>query len=517
VRLFRLASDDRLVALTRRGHHGAFEALVQRYQPRLLSFCRHMLGSREDAEDVLQEVFVAAYNAMLADERKINVRPWLYRIARNRSLNHLRRATATGVDSMDEYFADNGMSVPERIMQRENFRALISDIGQLAETQRTALLLREMDALSYEQIAEVMDTTVPSVKSLLVRARVGLAEAAEARQLSCDEVRTELAEVAEGLVKITPPVRRHLRDCERCRSFRKQLKQDDRVLAALAPFGLPLLLHKLLATKLGSTTGAGYAAGGAGAGTGAGIAAGSGAGAVGGFGGLSGLAGLGGAVATKAVAGLAAAALVTAGAVATQHTNRSPRRAGIATAPTESHESVSPSAIVPTLAQRIAPLPAAAKHAKAAHKSKLHAAASKSLAATSATPADAAKGTAAAGAKLDVTDHKPATVHGASATPTAEAVQVTSSTTELNSTTTTNTTDTGSSGAHSSTGSGGAETVEVTTSNSELPSAPAEPTPPATPPGPPAEAASNAEAASGGEAPGAPAPSAGGTEAPPAG
>ena len=61
--LLRLQSDERLIALTRRGHHGAFEALVQRYQPRLLAFCRHMLGSQEDAEDVLQEVFTAAFNA----------------------------------------------------------------------------------------------------------------------------------------------------------------------------------------------------------------------------------------------------------------------------------------------------------------------------------------------------------------------------------------------------------------------------------------------------------------------
>ena len=89
--LLRLQSDERLIALTRRGNHGAFEALVQRYQPRLLAFCRHMLGSQEDAEDVLQEVFTAAYNAMLGDDRPINARPWLYRIARNRSLNHLRR------------------------------------------------------------------------------------------------------------------------------------------------------------------------------------------------------------------------------------------------------------------------------------------------------------------------------------------------------------------------------------------------------------------------------------------
>src|SRR4029450_7838540 len=80
--LLRLQSDERLIALTRRGHHGAFEALVQRYQPRPPPFCRPMPGSQEGAEDVLQEVFTAAFNAMRADDRPINARPWLYRIAR---------------------------------------------------------------------------------------------------------------------------------------------------------------------------------------------------------------------------------------------------------------------------------------------------------------------------------------------------------------------------------------------------------------------------------------------------
>src|SRR5688572_14937452 len=106
--LLRLQSDERLIALVRRGNHHAFEALVARYQARLLAFCRHMLSSKEDAEDVLQEVFAAAFNAILADDRAINVRPWLYRIARNRSLNHLRRAQAVGVDSMDVHFSDHG-------------------------------------------------------------------------------------------------------------------------------------------------------------------------------------------------------------------------------------------------------------------------------------------------------------------------------------------------------------------------------------------------------------------------
>src|ERR1700693_3203067 len=133
--LLRLQSDERLISLIRRGNTSAFEVLVSRYHARLLSFCRHMLASREDAEDVLQEVFAAAFNAILADEREINVRPWLYRIARNRSLNHLRRASAIGVDSMDVHFADHGQSTGEKVLRRESFRQLIGDVQQLPETQ----------------------------------------------------------------------------------------------------------------------------------------------------------------------------------------------------------------------------------------------------------------------------------------------------------------------------------------------------------------------------------------------
>jgi RNA polymerase sigma factor (sigma-70 family) len=307
--LLRLQSDERLIALTRRGNHHAFEALVARYQSRLLAFCRHMLSSREDAEDVLQEVFAAAFNAMLADEREINVRPWLYRIARNRSLNHLRRAQAVGMDSMDVHLSEGGLTTADKVHKREEFRLLISDVQDLPETQRTALLLREIDALSYEQIAEAMETTVPSVKSLLVRARVSLAEAAEARQLSCEEVRLELGEVAEGLRRTSAPVRRHLRTCERCQHFRKQLRATNKALAAVYPVGPLLLLKKTLLAHLGSTA---AASGGTAAASGAGAAAGSaGAGAAlqVGF----------GTVASKAVAGLAAAAIVTAGAVEVKH------------------------------------------------------------------------------------------------------------------------------------------------------------------------------------------------------
>jgi RNA polymerase sigma factor (sigma-70 family) len=326
--VLRLQSDDKLIAYTRRGNQVAFEVLVSRYDSRLLAFCRHLLGSREDAEDVLQEVLAAAFNALLADERPINVRPWLYRIARNRSLNHLRRVQAIGVDSMDIHYSEHGASTADKVQQREQFRLLVGDIHELPETQRTALILREMEALSYEQIAETMETTVPGVKSLLVRARISLAEAAESRLLSCSEVRLELGEVAEGLQRRPGTlVRRHLKGCHRCTTFQGQLKTTNKALGILLPLGPLALLKRLLVAHLGHSAGSGTA--GVGASTGAvgatstgataGIGATGGGALAAGTGASVGSVGLfsagAGALATKAAAGLAATLVVTAGAV----------------------------------------------------------------------------------------------------------------------------------------------------------------------------------------------------------
>ena len=314
--LLKLQGDDRLIAMARAGNPGAFEAIVDRYQGRLLGFCRQMLHSTEDAEDILQEVFVNAYRAMLADEREINLRPWLYRIARNRCLNHLRKPTADAQESMDMVPTVEAASTAEKVHNREEFRQLLTDVGKLPETQRSALLLREMDAMSYEEIAQAMETSVPSVKSLLVRARISLAEASQARQLTCGEVRIDLAEAAEGLRKLSGPVRRHVRDCDECSDFRSQLRSNDKVLAALVPVG-PLVAFKgFILSKLGlGGAGTGGAAGATGAGaTGAGAVGGVGA-ALSSGGAAGGIGALGGAIGTKAVAGVVTAAVITAGAV----------------------------------------------------------------------------------------------------------------------------------------------------------------------------------------------------------
>src|SRR5262249_29374107 len=202
----------------------------------------------------------------------------------------------------------------ERVQSREEFRSLLADVGKLPETQRSALLLREIDAMSYEEIAQAMDTTVPGVKSLLVRARIALAESSQARQLTCDDVRLELAEAAEGLGKVGGPVRRHLKACEPCREFRAQLRSDTKVLAALFPAAPLLVLQGAVLARRGARCGGGGSSAGAGGGGGAaagGAAAGGASGA-----GAAGAGATGAGVAGAGAAGAGAAGAAGAGAAA---------------------------------------------------------------------------------------------------------------------------------------------------------------------------------------------------------
>src|SRR3954469_2231174 len=98
-RFVRAEPDDRLVARVREGDEAAFEAIYDRYNRPLLSFCRHMLGDREEAEDAVQQTFLAAHRAMLGDERELHLKAWLFAIARNRCLSVLRsRREHVGLD-----------------------------------------------------------------------------------------------------------------------------------------------------------------------------------------------------------------------------------------------------------------------------------------------------------------------------------------------------------------------------------------------------------------------------------
>src|SRR4051794_6732504 len=263
-----------------------------------------LAGSRQDAEDALQDVFLRAYGALRANERPVSLRAWLYRVAHNRCIDQLRRPVPQQADVFDVSRSPlhDPMDEAER---REDLRRLVEDVRRLPEGQRSALLMREMEGLSYEELAAALETTVPAIKSLLVRARIGLVEAAEARDTACTEIRDQLLAAYDKGVRASGQARRHMRECDGCREYRSALRGVQRSFAGLAPAG-PALGPLGLLAKLGI--------GGSSAGAGAGVAA-TGATSGGGVAGIC-VAGGGAAVtAGKVVAVVCSVAVVTAGAM----------------------------------------------------------------------------------------------------------------------------------------------------------------------------------------------------------
>jgi RNA polymerase sigma factor (sigma-70 family) len=261
--LLRLRSDEQLLALFRAGSDEAFGVIHDRYRQRLFAYVRQMLcaGPRQDAEDVLQDVFVRAYGALRADDRHVHVRAWLYRVAHNRCVDQLRRPVPPAADLFE--VSRKPLHDPvEEAQRREDLAQLVHDVGRLPDHQRSALLMREIDGMSYADLAGALDVTVPAVKSLLVRARIGLVEAAEARDADCAEIRSDLTESYDRGVKASGHARRHMRTCASCREYRTALRGIRRSFAALNPLGAgPLAMAAAKLLGFGGA-GGGAAAGG---------------------------------------------------------------------------------------------------------------------------------------------------------------------------------------------------------------------------------------------------------------
>ena len=178
-----------------------------------------------------------AYGALRNDAREMNVRAWLYRVAHNRCIDHLRRPVPPAAELFE--VSRKPLHDPvEEAQRRDDLRRLVEDVGRLPEQQRSALLMREIDGMTYAELASALDVTVPAVKSLLVRARVGLVEAIEARDADCAEIRSDLLRSYDRGVKASGRARRHMRSCDGCREYRVALRGVRRSFAALTPIGV---------------------------------------------------------------------------------------------------------------------------------------------------------------------------------------------------------------------------------------------------------------------------------------
>ena len=229
-RLLALAGDERLVEQMRRGNELAFEIAFERHGAAILGFCRHMLGSPEEAEDAVQHTFAAAWRDLEPeDERQIALKPWLFTIARNRCLSMLR-------SRREQYelpeLATAGL--PEEVERRAELRELLRDLAELPAEQREALLLTEAGDLTHAEVAGVLGCEVPHVKSLVFRARSGLIARRDARDTPCELIREQLAN-ARGPSLRRNDLRLHLSDCPGCRAYRDEVKRQRELLAAALP------------------------------------------------------------------------------------------------------------------------------------------------------------------------------------------------------------------------------------------------------------------------------------------
>jgi len=173
--------DQELVRRVQQGDKKAFDVLVIKYQQRIMKLISRYVRDQDEVQDVTQEAFIKAYRALATFRGDSAFYTWLYRIAINTAKNYLvsqgRRPPATDVDAEEATYLQGGerlsdSDTPEQLVQRDEIeRVIFETIDGLPEELRTAITLREMEGLSYEEIAETMDCPIGTVRSRIFRAR----------------------------------------------------------------------------------------------------------------------------------------------------------------------------------------------------------------------------------------------------------------------------------------------------------------------------------------------------------
>ena len=257
-------SDSRLTGRAVRGSSRAFEAIFERYHQDLYRYCAAIVGNSADAQDAVQNTMLKVLQSLPGEERRIELKPWLYRIAHNEAIEIVRRRVPA-----EEIDADSLLgpaSAAEEVLARERLRRLVADVAELPERQRGALVMREMAGLGFEEIGEALGTSAATARQTLYEARLGLRQMDEGREMDCAEAVRAISDGDRRLLR-KRKLRAHLRACEGCRAFRAEIEGRSADLALVAP--LPAvaaagILHSVLGGAGGGAAGAG-AAGAAGA------------------------------------------------------------------------------------------------------------------------------------------------------------------------------------------------------------------------------------------------------------
>ncbi|MFN8163575.1 MAG: RNA polymerase sigma factor [Solirubrobacterales bacterium] len=242
----RVLSDDRLARRAVSGDERAFAAIFRRHHQSLYRFCLAIVGNSEDAQDALQNTMVKVLRALPGEERQIQLKPWLYRIAHNESIELIRRRRDTR--QLPPELAAPGSGLAEEAASRERLRRLISDMDELPERQREALIMRELAGLDFSEIGAALGTSASVARQTLYEARRSLRQMDEGREMGCESVTRALSD-GDGRVSRRRDLRAHLRACAGCRRFREEIGGRKRDFAGLSPLPAAAaagLLHGLL-------------------------------------------------------------------------------------------------------------------------------------------------------------------------------------------------------------------------------------------------------------------------------
>ncbi len=180
-------NDSDLVYAFKRGDHSAFEKIVLKYQDRVYNLCYRFLGDKQEAEDSAQEIFIKVYRALKGFKLKSSFYTWLYRIVINtcknrvKSLEFRRAKSRVSIDDDQEKknheisgIADNNNLPDTGLEQKEKIKKIQEAINSLPPDQKTMVILRDIEGLSYDEIANITKDRLGTVKSKLSRARLGL-------------------------------------------------------------------------------------------------------------------------------------------------------------------------------------------------------------------------------------------------------------------------------------------------------------------------------------------------------
>lgn len=245
-RLLRICTDDTLARRASHGDDDAFAVLYDRYRVRLEAYCRGIVRQEEDACDAAQNALAAAYQALRRGAAPAAIRPWLFRIAHNEAINVLRRRRVAG-ELPEDVPAGPAHGPAETVELHEELTEVLAAVRDLAPGARSALLLRELGGLEYQQVALVLGTTPAGARQAVFEARTALQDDRVGRGTSCEAIRRELS-VHDGRRRQTRRIRGHLRGCTSCRDWSRAQRQRRQ---RLALGGIPLPFTGWIAGALG--------------------------------------------------------------------------------------------------------------------------------------------------------------------------------------------------------------------------------------------------------------------------